>query len=358
MTSSRDLSRSVIVILLSASAFLLAGYLIYRLAGIIEWILVAAFLAVALNPAVKVLHRRGLPRRWAILIVLLVLVGAIIAIATLALPSLVAQVGGIANVLRQPGGFSSEVVRVAAPLGLGGLVQTLQSQLDALPGQIAGAVGFFTSITASAINLGTAVVTVFVLMIFFLDGGTRIVDGTVDLFPESYRPRLHRLLDASANAVSGYVSGNLVISFIAGAGVTVGLTVLGVPYALALGLLLAVFDLIPMVGATLGAIPPILATFAVSPVKALILLIYIIIYQQIESQVLNPLVYGRSVHLPGLVVFLAVLIGGSLMGILGALIAIPVAEILRLVLQEVVGGRAQRSAVSPAAVPQAEIAKR
>jgi predicted PurR-regulated permease PerM len=327
VTSSRDLSRAVIVILLSASAFLLAGYLIYRLAGIIEWILVAAFLAVALNPAVKGLHRRGLPRRWAILIVLLVLLGAIVAIATLALPSLVGQVRGIANVLRQPGGFSS-------------------------------AVGFFTSITASAINLGTAVVTVFVLMIFFLDGGARIVDGTVDLFPEAYRPRLHRLLDASANAVSGYVSGNLAISFIAGAGVTFGLTLLGVPYALALGLLLAVFDLIPMVGATLGAIPPILAAFAISPVKALILLVYIIIYQQIESQVLNPLVYGRSVHLPGLVVFLAVLIGGSLMGILGALIAIPAAEILRLVLQEVVGGRAQRSAVSPAALPQAEIAKR
>jgi predicted PurR-regulated permease PerM len=358
VTSSRELSRSVIVILLSASAFLLAVYLIYRLAGIIEWILVAAFLAVALNPAVKGLHRRGLPRRWAILIVLLVLFGAIVAIATLALPSLVGQVRGIANVLRQPGGFSSEVMRVAAPLGLGGLVQTLRSQLDALPGQVASAVGSFTSITASAINLGTAVVTVFVLMIFFLDGGARIVDGTVDLFPEAYRPRLHRLLEASANAVSGYVSGNLAISFIAGAGVTIGLTLLGVPYALALGLLLAVFDLIPMVGATLGAIPPILAAFAVSPVKALILLVYIIIYQQIESQVLNPLVYGRSVHLPGLVVFLAVLIGGSLMGILGALIAIPAAEILRLVLQEVVGGRAQRSAVSPAAVPQAEIAKR
>ena len=358
MTSSRALSRAVIVILLSASAFLLAGYLVYRLAEIIQWIIVAAFLAVALNPAVKGLHRRGLPRRWAILIVLVVLFGAIIAIATLALPSLVGQVRGIANVLRQPGGFSSEVMGVATPLGLGGLVQTLRSQLDALPGQVGSAVGSFASVTASAINLVTAIVTVFVLMIFFLGGGARIVDGAVDLFPEAYRPRLHRLLDASANAVSGYVSGNLAISFIAGAGVTIGMTLLGVPYALALGLLLAVFDLIPMVGATLGAIPPILAAFAVSPIKALILLAYIIVYQQIESQVLNPIVYGRSVHLPGLVVFLAVLIGGALMGILGALIAIPVAEILRLVLQEVLGGRAQRSAVSPPAAPQPEIARR
>jgi len=358
VTSSRDLSRAVVVVLLTAFAVLFAGYLVYRLAEIIQWIIVAAFLAVALNPAVKGLHRRGLPRRWAILIVLVVLFGAIIAVATLALPSLVGQVRGIANVLRQPGGFSGEVLRVATPLGLGGLVQTLRSQLDALPGQVGSAVGSFTSVTASAINLVTAIVTVFVLMIFFLGSGTRIVDGAVDLFPEAHRPRLHRLLDASANAVSGYVSGNLAISFIAGAGVTIGMTLLGVPYALALGLLLAAFDLIPMVGATLGAIPPILAAFAVSPIKALILLAYIIVYQQIESQVLNPLVYGRSVHLPGLVVFLAVLIGGALMGILGALIAIPVAEILRLVLQEVLGGRAQRSAVSPPAMPQPEIARR
>jgi predicted PurR-regulated permease PerM len=357
VSSSRNLSRAVVVIVLTAFAVLFAGYLVYRLAGIIQWILVAVFLAVALNPAVKGLHRRGLRRGWAILIVLLVLIGAIIAIAILALPSLMGQVRGIANVLRQPGGLSNEIMQVAAPLGLGGLVQTFRSQLDALPGQVVSAIGSFTSVTASAINVVTAVVTVFVLMIFFLDGGARIVDGAVDLFPEAYRPRLHRLLDESAKAVSGYVSGNLTISFIAGAGVTIGLTLLGVPYALALGLLLAIFDLIPMVGATLGAIPPILAAFAVSPIKALILLVYIIIYQQIESQVLNPLVYGRSVHLPGLVVFLAVLIGGSLMGILGALIAIPVAEILRLVLQEVLSGRAQRSAVPPAALPQAEIAK-
>jgi predicted PurR-regulated permease PerM len=344
VTSSRDLARAVVVILLTAFAVLFAGYLVYRLAGIIQWIIVAAFLAVALNPAVEGLHRRGLPRRWAILVVLVILLSAIIAIAALALPSLVGQVRGIANVLRQPGGFSGEVMRVAAPLGLGGLVQTLRSQLDALPGQVAGLVGSFTSVTASAINLVTAIVTVFVLMIFFLDGGARIFDGAVELFPEAYRPRLHRLLAGSAKAISGYVSGNLFISFIAGAGAAIGMTLLGVPYALALGLLLAIFDLIPLVGATLGAIPPILAAFAVSPLKALILLVYIIIYQQIESQVLNPLVYGRSVQLPALVVFLAVLIGGALMGILGALIAIPFAEILRLVLQEVLAGQAQWSA--------------
>lgn len=119
-------------------------------------------------------------------------------------------------------------------------------------------------------------------------------------------------------------------------------------------MLLAVFDLVPMVGATLGAIPPILAAFGVSPIKALILLIYIIVYQQIETNVLNPLFYGRSVHLPALAVFLAVLVGGALMGMLGALIAIPVAEILRIVIGELLGSRSSKAATRATASPARE----
>lgn len=188
--------------------------------------------------------------------------------------------------------------------------------------------------------------TVVVLTFFFLNDEALLINGGLRLCPEAQRPRLQRLLDGSAGAVSGYVTGNVAISLIAGAGVFVGMTILGVPYALALALLLAIFDLIPLVGATLGAIPPILAAFGVSPLKALILLIYIIVYQQIESNVLNPLFYGRSVHLPAFTIFVAVLVGGALMGILGALLAIPVAEILRIVIAEVLVDR--HSSTAPA----------
>jgi predicted PurR-regulated permease PerM len=337
--------RTVLVILLTALGVLFGLYLVYRLEGIIEGIGLAIFLAVALNPAVNTLHRHHLRRPAAILLVFLGLLVAVLVIATLALPSLVAQVQGIAHVLQQPGGLTNEVRKVATPFGLGGFVDTLRPQIEALPGQLSGAVGSFTTVTQGAVNAVAAAITVVVLTFFFLNDGAGLVSGGLGLLPETHRPRVRRLLDESAHAVSGYVTGNLTISLIAGAGAFIGMTVLGVPYALALALLLAVLDLIPMVGATLGAIPPIFAAFAVSPIKALILIVYIVIYQQIESQVLNPLVYGRSVHLPGLVVFVSVLVGGALMGILGALIAIPVAEILRLLIVEFVTSRSRPALV-------------
>jgi predicted PurR-regulated permease PerM len=340
--SSSAIARTVLVALLTALGVLFSVYLLYRLWGIIQLILVAVFLAVTLNPAVNVLHRRHLPRIVAILLVFLAVLVALLLIVTLALPSLVAQVQAIAHVLQEPGGLTKQLRRLADPIGLGNFVQTLQPQIDALPRQLGGAIGSFTTITASAFNTVTGLVTVIVLTFFFLNDGASLVNAALTLCPEAQRPRLRQLLDGSASAVSGYVTGNLAISFIAGAGVFVGMTILGVPYALALALLLAIFDLIPLVGATLGAIPPILAAFGVSPLKALILLIYIIVYQQIESNVLNPLFYGRSVHLPPFAVFIAVLVGGALLGILGALLAIPVAEILRLVVAEVLADRPHR----------------
>lgn len=337
--------RIVLVVLLTVLGVLFGLYLLYRLEGIIQGILLATFLAVALNPAVNALQRRHLRRPAAILLVFIGLLVAVLVIVTLALPSLVAQVQGIAQVLQQPGGLTDEVRKVANPFGLGGFVDALRPQIEAIPGQLRGAVGSFTTVTQGAVNAVAAAITVVVLMFFLLNDGAGLVTAALGLLPETQRPRVRRLLNESAHAVSGYITGNLTISLIAGTGAFIGMTVLGVPYALALALLLAVLDLIPMVGATLGAIPPIVAAFAVSPIKALILIVYIIIYQQIESQVLNPLVYGRSVHLPGLAVFVSVLVGGALMGILGALIAIPVAEILRLVIQELIAGHPSKAAI-------------
>jgi len=128
--------------------------------------------------------------------------------------------------------------------------------------------------------------------------------------------------------------------------------VLGIPYALPLAILLAVIDLIPMVGVTLGAVPVLLVALAVSPIKALILLGYIIVYSQSESNVLNPLIYGRRDELPAVTVFLAFVAGSLLWGILGALIAIPAANIIRIIVREVLAARAASEADSAIALPQ------
>jgi len=335
-------ARVVLVVLATALAFAVGLWLLYRLQEIVVWSVLALFLAIALRPAVNWLATHA-PRAIAILTSYLGLVIVVVALGALVVPALLRQVRQLVDALQQPGGVAGQVEWFAGPLGLGGVARSLRPQLEALPGQLAGSIGSVTTVTASTISTVTAILGVAVLTFFFLHDGARLVESTVGLLPEAQRPRARRVMEQSADAIFGYIRGNLSISAIAGASALVGMLVLGIPYALPLAILLAVLDLIPMVGATVGAIPVVLAALAISPVKAVILLVYIIVYQQIESNVLNPLIYGHSDQLPALTVFLAFLAGSLLWGILGALIAIPVANIIRILIREWQASRADRT---------------
>jgi predicted PurR-regulated permease PerM len=194
-------------------------------------------------------------------------------------------------------------------------------------------------IVVSGAGFVAALVTVLTLTFFLILGGERYINAGVGLFAEAHRPLVRRILAQSAGAVSGYVGGNLAISAICGVVTFIVLVVLGMPYAIALALLVAVLDLIPLVGATLGGALLVIVGLFVAPWKAVVLLIYIVVYQQVEGSVLQPMVYSHAVQLNALVVFIAVLVGGMLLGIPGALLAIPVVEIVRIVLTEVVAYR-------------------
>jgi predicted PurR-regulated permease PerM len=204
----------------------------------------------------------------------------------------------------------------------------------------------------SAATFVSALVSILTLTFFLLLGTERFVNGTVQLFAEPQRPRVRSLLQRSAGAVSGYITGNLAISFICGVLTFIVLLVLGMPYPAALALLVALLDLIPLVGATLGGALLVVVGLFVSPITALILLVYVLVYQQVEGSVLQPLVYSRAVQLNALLIFVAVLVGAALMGIPGALLAIPVAEIIRIVVTDLIEHRsrlAEEEAVRPVA---------
>jgi predicted PurR-regulated permease PerM len=342
--STHTAVRLVLVALLTTLAVLVGLWLLYRLQTIVVWSILALFLAVALNPAVDWLAVRRVPRAVAILLAFLVVAVVLGAIAALVVPPLVEQTVALVRALQQPGWLTAEVLRVAAPLGLGRFVTGLRPQLDAIPGQLAGSLGPVTAVAASTLGAVTAELSILVLAFFFLHDGAGFVEASVRLLPDRRRPAARRMLEQSAAAISGYIRGNLAISVIAGLSALAGMLVLGVPYALPLAVLLAVVDLIPMVGVTLGAVPVVLAALSVSPVKGVIMLAYIIVYSQIESNVLNPLIYGRSDQLPALTVFLAFLVGSLLWGILGALIAIPAASIIRIVVREWLATRADVTA--------------
>ena len=326
--------RTVVVVVLTAVAVLAALYLLYTLQQIVRWLVIAVFLAAALNPLVNWLQRRHVPRGLAIGLVYLALLLLVAALGALVLPPVVAQVRGLVTTLvdtvRQPGGVTAEVEKLARQYGLADYVDALRTQIRALPSQLSAATGPLIQVTKGVIGSVTALLSILLLSFFLLLDGERFVEAGLGLVAPPQRPRLRRLLAQAAAAVHGYISGNLAISLIAGVGACLVMALLRVPYAVALALLVALLDLIPLVGATLGAAIVVIVGFFVSPLTAIILLVYFIIYQQVENNVLQPLVYGRSVKLHPLVIFVAVLVGGALLGILGALIAIPIAEIIRI----------------------------
>jgi predicted PurR-regulated permease PerM len=222
-------------------------------------------------------------------------------------------------------------------------VQRIDVELSDLRKQLGEALGNVFSATGqiaiSAASFLAALATVLTLTFFLILGSERYVEAGVGLFAEAHRPLVRRILGQAAGAISGYVTGNLAISVICGVTTFVVLLVLGMPYAAPLALLVAVLDLVPLVGATLGGALLVIVGLFVEPWKAVVLLIFVLVYQQVESNLLQPLVYSQAVQLNGLVILIALLVGGQLLGIPGALLAIPVAEIIRILITEIRGHR-------------------
>jgi predicted PurR-regulated permease PerM len=251
----------------------------------------------------------------------------------------------IVGVSQSPGGATEYLRTSLEQLGLGSLFETLSERLSELPSQLGQlARSFLLSAGGLAISAATfvsALVTILTLTFFLLLNPEGFMNVGLRLFAEPQRPRVRRLLSQSAGAISGYITGNLAISFICGVLTFIVLLVLGMPYPAALALLVALLDLIPLVGATLGGALLVVVGFFVSPWTALILLVYVLIYQQFEGSILQPMVYSRAVQLNALVIFIAVLVGAALLGIPGALLAIPVAEIIRIVATDLIEHRSR-----------------
>jgi predicted PurR-regulated permease PerM len=206
------------------------------------------------------------------------------------------------------------------------------------------------STARAAVDTALALVAVPFLTFFMLLDGKRWVDGALDVLPPSARPRWERVCDGIYRTVGGYVTGNLLISLLAGAVAAVTLTAAGVPYALPLAVIVAILDLVPLVGATAALVVCGAAALSQGVLECVIVVIVLIVYQQLENHVLLPVVYGRAVDLSPLGVLVAILIGAELAGVLGALAAIPVAGSVAVVARELVRWRRETSVHLPTAV--------
>ena len=356
--------RTIFVLLGIILAVAAALELLWIARGVITWILVALFLALALNPAVEWAQTHGIRRRG--LAVALTFVGVIAAIAALGatfIPTLVEQVNDFARAL------PSYVRDITEGRGRLGFLQERYQIVDKVQNavneggaaRVLGVSGTALSITKSVVTAVVATVTIAFLTFFMLLEGPVWVDRILALLPERSRRRWHAVGRDIYRTVGGYVTGNLLISIIAGVASAIMLSIVGVPYAIALGLVVALLDLIPLAGATLAAIIVTTVAFLDSGTAGIIVLVFFIVYQQVENHLLQPLVYGRTVQLSPLAVLVSVLIGAEIAGVLGALGAIPVAGTIQVVLrdwlehrraQEVKPVEPERRPVEEVAVPE------
>jgi predicted PurR-regulated permease PerM len=347
--STSQVVRTVTIALLTTAVVLGALFLIWQVRTFIGWFVIALFLAAVLNPAVNWLQRRHslIKRPIAIALTYLGVLVALLLVVGIFLPVLVDQINGltkfVSTAANAPEGPTEYLKGLAKQNGLGEFLQRFSDQLDDLRKQLGGLLkNLFSSsgqIAVSAAGFVAALATVLTLTFFLLLGSERYVNAGVGLFPEAHQPLVRRLLSQSAGAISGYITGNLAISVICGVTTFIVLLILGMPYAAPLALLVAVLDLVPLVGATLGGALLVIVGVFVEPWKALVLLVFVLVYQQVESNFLQPIVYSKAVQLNGLVILIALLVGGQLLGIPGALLAIPVAEIIRIVVTELLAYR-------------------
>jgi predicted PurR-regulated permease PerM len=304
---------------------------------VLVWTFVSAFLAVALSPAVDAFQRRGLRRRGAAAaVVYLLLVAVIAGLGALFIPTLVNQINDLVDAAP---GYVKDLTAGRGPLGfLETKYHVVERVEDAVKsngsGRITGGATAALDVTRSVVTFVAGVVTITFMTFFMLLEGPAWRDRFIALLPSRHQDRAHHMAGEIARTIGGYVTGNLLISLIAGFFTTIVLLILGVPFALALGLLVAILDLIPLAGATLGAIIVTLVALTHSLTAALVVLAWFIVYQQLENHLLQPIVYGRTVQLSPLAILVSVLVGAEVAGIIGALGAIPVAGTIQIIISD------------------------
>jgi predicted PurR-regulated permease PerM len=328
--SSRQIAKTVLVI----AGVLFALYAVWLLREIIGMVLIATFVAVALGPAVDI-YDRVMPRWLAILGVYTTMALAIVGIGLLIVPPVVDEVNGFVD--NVPGYVDDlrENDRIREYNEEYEILDKLEAEAEKLPNRLGDAVGALQSVTVGVFSAIFQLVTVLVIAFFLLLDGKRLMEWIFAQLNTDTEKRARAVTGEVYKAVGGYVAGNFAISLIAGTATYIVLTILGIDFAVPLAVLMAFLDLIPLVGATIGGVLIGIVTLIDGGATSLLVWgVFFVVYQQVENNVLQPFIYERTVSLHPLLVLIAVLIGGSQLGVLGALLAIPVAAAAQIVVRD------------------------
>ena len=339
-TSSGDLStirvvlRAVLVVVVVAIALVL----VYLLRRPLTWIFIAAFITIALSGPINFLSRR-MRRGFAVALVYLALILAPFALIALLVPPIVEQANNLVENLpeyaQQLTRFVNENERLSQLQDDYDITGKLEEEAAKLPGRLGEAAGVLSDIGLGLINSIFAAVTIIVLSLFMGSSGRRFLESWARRYPPEREAWMRNVFQRIGNAIGNYMAGALLQASIAGVTAYLMMLILGIDYALPLAVIVFILDLLPLVGATLGALIVGLVTlFSDFPLDTIIWAIFAIVYQQVENNVIQPRIQSRALQLDPLVVLIAVLFGSTLAGVLGALLAIPVAASIQITIHE------------------------
>jgi predicted PurR-regulated permease PerM len=332
--SARVVVRTVLIIV----AVILSLYLIYLLRRPLGWLAVATFIAIALSGPVNYLDRymrRGLAITFVYIGLLLVPIGVL----SLVIPPVVQEVGDfVDNAPRYAADVSDYIEENGTLRGLQeeyDIAGQIEERARELPARAGDAAQILGDIGLGVINSIFTLVTILILTAFILGSGRRWVEAALAYQSPDRAARLRRVGERVANAVGSYVAGALVQAVIAGVTAYIVMAILGIPFRGPLAVLIALLDLIPLVGATIGAvIVGIVTIFVDFPTATIVWVVYAVVYQQIENTVIQPRIQERAVNVQPFLVLVAVLFGSTLLGVLGALVAVPVAASIQIGVRE------------------------
>lgn len=337
---------TVIAMVLGTGLVLL---LLRAMSQVLVWVVIAVFFAVALHPLANRIQRLVGGRRW--LATLLLFLGAVVLLIGVAAAFVTPLVREARVFIDQAPSYLDDIRSGRGALGELAqrvhLNEFLASNSAKFKGQ-ASALGVpALGVLRTAATSVAAAVTILVLSYLMVLEGPKIVDGTLALLSGQREERFRKVSADCARTVTGYLTGNLLISLICGLLTWVTLLALGVPYAGLIAFFVAVADLIPLVGATLGAVVAVVAAFVHGTTAGIVVVVFFIVYQQVENHLLQPVIFARTVQLNPLAVLLAILAGVELAGILGALLAIPVAGVIQVVVRDLYAYRTGQSTPTP-----------
>lgn len=313
------------------------GLVLYELVGVIEVLALALLMAMILSPAVNLLVRFRFPRILALLVVLAGVILGFGLLGYIVLPLLSEQgsefLARLPGVVRSVEGYIMNLAEKYPALeGTGGGIASL-NLTDAIQEVIRRA-GELYSLTTRGAGLLLQAVGAVVMALYMVSNPRPLVNGVVALFPPGRRGRVEEILVLIRERVSGWIIGQIAAMCLMFVLTWIGLASLGVEYAFTFAVLTGALQIVPFFGPILSAVPPTLAAFADSPTKALVVVVVYVAIHQIEAHIVSPMVMARSVHLHPVIVILAVLAMGDLLGLAGVILAVPTAAVLTVLLDE------------------------